>query len=333
MRSAADLQAIPHYSDFPLHSVRKVQESLSHRIHTVCFAKLDARMPIRGPDSTASGAASYALRQILTDPSVLVSLPKGSAGRPADVGLFGYGGIRGNTVAVDTTIASILAVSSSDPTTALRAAERHNKIQKYDEGVRNAAGKLRFLPFAVSEFGPLAPHAEAFLEQVDTSRRLGAVEVAQLLTCSRVVEALEDELELQLLVLALALAQQELDDLSGATGAVLRRWSTTARALLKAAAGKVRISGLLKRASNQQGAARLASIIGAAHASATNASPLAANKFKQSVSKRRGDAALQPPTAAWAAPEGTSEPASGAEGASSSDTTVQAAAPQPSPHK
>eukprot|EP00873_Tetraselmis_striata_P044262 jgi/Tetstr1/464526/TSEL_009283.t1 len=100
--------------------------------------------------------------QILTDPSVLVSLPKGSDGRPADVGLFGYGGIRGNTVAVDTTIAPILGVSTSDPTTALRAAERH-KIQKYDEGVRNAAGMLRFVHFAVSEFGSLAPHAEAFL--------------------------------------------------------------------------------------------------------------------------------------------------------------------------
>eukprot|EP00873_Tetraselmis_striata_P017696 jgi/Tetstr1/437960/TSEL_026590.t1 len=35
MRSAADLQAIPHYSDFPLHSMRKVQETPSHRIHTV----------------------------------------------------------------------------------------------------------------------------------------------------------------------------------------------------------------------------------------------------------------------------------------------------------
>jgi len=175
---------------------------------------------------------------------------------------------------------------------------------------------------------------DAVKEQVDNSRRLGAVEVAQLLTCSRVkadVEALAGELELQLL--ALALAQQELDDFGGATGAVLRRWSTTGGAALKAAAGKVRVSGLLKRASNQQGAARLASIIGAAHASAANASPLAANKFKRSVSKRRGEAALQRPTAAWAAPEGTSKPASGAEGASSSDTTVQAVPPQPSPQK
>eukprot|EP00873_Tetraselmis_striata_P011817 jgi/Tetstr1/432081/TSEL_021552.t1 len=287
MRSAADLRAIPHYSDFPLHSMRKVQETLSHRIHTVRFAKLVARMPTSGPDSNrfrgrllraataflvtdppsegrlgevrerspeyydsmfrvaacrpfrlpaapvlslgepcpcascsfsvqgmlarfedagveftpstwavayadhvarcSGGVSNHAAHewaahglsdichdvksalgvgvQILTDPSVLVSLPKGSDGRPADVGLFGYGGIRGNSVAIDTTIAPILGVSSSDPTTALRAAERH-KIQKYDEGVRNAAGMLRFVPFAVSEFGSLAPHAEAFLVEL-----------------------------------------------------------------------------------------------------------------------------------------------------------------------
>eukprot|EP00873_Tetraselmis_striata_P016570 jgi/Tetstr1/436834/TSEL_025612.t1 len=51
MRSEADLQAIPHYSDFILHSMRKVQEALSHRIHTVRFAKLAARMPTSSPDS------------------------------------------------------------------------------------------------------------------------------------------------------------------------------------------------------------------------------------------------------------------------------------------
>eukprot|EP00873_Tetraselmis_striata_P028705 jgi/Tetstr1/448969/TSEL_036194.t1 len=51
MRSAADLQAIPHYSDFPLHSMRKVQGTLSHRIHTVRFTKLAARMHESGPDN------------------------------------------------------------------------------------------------------------------------------------------------------------------------------------------------------------------------------------------------------------------------------------------
>eukprot|EP00873_Tetraselmis_striata_P026214 jgi/Tetstr1/446478/TSEL_003601.t1 len=53
------------------------------------------------------------------------------------------------------------------------------KIQKYDEGVRNAAGMLRFVPFAVSEFGSLAPHAEAFLvelakaSQAHTGQKIG----------------------------------------------------------------------------------------------------------------------------------------------------------------
>eukprot|EP00873_Tetraselmis_striata_P020702 jgi/Tetstr1/440966/TSEL_029234.t1 len=254
-RAAADLQAIPHYSDFPLHSMLKVQETLSHRIHTVRFAKLAARMPTCGSDSNrfrgrllraataflvtdppsmlarfedagveftpSSWAVAYADHvarcsggdsnhaahewaahglseichdvksavgvgvQILTDPSVLVSLPKGSDGRPADVGLFGYGGIRGNTVAVDTTIAPILGVSTSDPTTALRAAERH-KIQKYDEGVRNAAGMLRFVPFAVSEFGSLAPHAEAFLvELAKASHAHTGQKIGQLLSAWR----------------------------------------------------------------------------------------------------------------------------------------------------
>eukprot|EP00873_Tetraselmis_striata_P041203 jgi/Tetstr1/461467/TSEL_006575.t1 len=307
MRSAADLRAIPHYSDFPLHSMRKVQETLSHRIHTVRFAKLVARMPTSGPDSNrfrgrllraatafpvtdppsegrlgevrerspeyydsmfrvaacrpfglpaapvlslgepcpcascsfsvqgmlarfedagveftpstwavayadhvarcSGGVSNHAAHewaahglsdichdvksamgvgvQILTDPLVLVSLPKGSDGRPADVGLFGYGGIRGNTVAIDTTIAPILGVSSSDPTTALRAAERH-KIQKYDEGVRNAAGMLRFVPFAVSEFGSLAPHAEAFLvELAKASHTHTGQKIGQLLSAWR----------------------------------------------------------------------------------------------------------------------------------------------------
>eukprot|EP00873_Tetraselmis_striata_P018435 jgi/Tetstr1/438699/TSEL_027248.t1 len=183
MRSAADLQAIPHYSDFPLHSMRKVQETLSHRIHTlgrsctlitwhVLWGRLQSR---RTRNEWAAHGLSDVCHdvksapgvgvQILTDPSVLVSLPKGSDGRPADVGLFGYGGIHGDTVAVDTTIAPILGPSSSDPTTTLRALERH-KIQKYDEGVRNAAGMLRFVPFVVSEFGLLAPHAQAFLVEL-----------------------------------------------------------------------------------------------------------------------------------------------------------------------
>eukprot|EP00873_Tetraselmis_striata_P012895 jgi/Tetstr1/433159/TSEL_022491.t1 len=151
MRSAADLQAIPHYSDFPLHSMRKSMLArfedagveFTPSTWAVAYADHVARCSGGDSNHAAHEWAAHGLSdichdvksalgvgvEILTDPSVLVSLPKGSDGWPADVGLFKYGGIRGNTVAVDTTIAPILGVSTSDPTTALRAAERH-KIQK-----------------------------------------------------------------------------------------------------------------------------------------------------------------------------------------------------------
>eukprot|EP00873_Tetraselmis_striata_P033428 jgi/Tetstr1/453692/TSEL_040648.t1 len=77
MRSAADLQAIPHYSDFPLHSgdsSHAAHEWATHGLFDVCH---DVK--------SAMGVGV----QILTDPSVLVFLPKGSDGRPVDVGLFG----------------------------------------------------------------------------------------------------------------------------------------------------------------------------------------------------------------------------------------------------
>eukprot|EP00873_Tetraselmis_striata_P006577 jgi/Tetstr1/426841/TSEL_017056.t1 len=134
MRSAADLQAIPHYSDFPLHSMRKVQETLSHRIHTVRFAKLAARMPTSGPDSNR---------------------------------------FRGRLLRAAT------AFLVTDP-------PKRRKIQKYDEGVRNAAGMLRFVPFAVSEFGSLVPHAEAFLvELAKASQAHTGQKIGQLLSAWR----------------------------------------------------------------------------------------------------------------------------------------------------
>eukprot|EP00873_Tetraselmis_striata_P026370 jgi/Tetstr1/446634/TSEL_034157.t1 len=124
--------------------------------------------------------------QILTDPSVLVSLPKGSDGWPADVGLFGYGGIRGNTVAIDTTIAPMhprrVKLGSNDCFEGCRAPQNLED----DEGVRNAAGMLRFVPFAVSEFGSLAPHAEAFLvELAKASHTLTGQKIGQLLSAWR----------------------------------------------------------------------------------------------------------------------------------------------------
>eukprot|EP00873_Tetraselmis_striata_P023889 jgi/Tetstr1/444153/TSEL_032048.t1 len=109
--------------------------------------------------------------QILTDPSVLVSLPKGSDGRPADVGLFGYGGIRGNTVAVDTTIAPILGVSTSDPTIALRAAERR-KIQ--NPKIKWSEAANRVLPNSPVAGAPSGAWWSNSGTAADESERVGA---------------------------------------------------------------------------------------------------------------------------------------------------------------
>eukprot|EP00873_Tetraselmis_striata_P017493 jgi/Tetstr1/437757/TSEL_026411.t1 len=90
-------------------------------------------------------------RTILTDPSVLGSLPKGSDGRRPMLGFL-----------------------------------ERRKIQKYDEGVRNAAGMLRFVPFAVSEFGSLAPHVGAFLvELAKASHTHTSQKIGQLLSAWR----------------------------------------------------------------------------------------------------------------------------------------------------
>eukprot|EP00873_Tetraselmis_striata_P035282 jgi/Tetstr1/455546/TSEL_042368.t1 len=86
MRSAADLQAILHYSDFPLHSMRKVEETMSHRIHTVHFAKLAARMPTSGFDSSRfrGRLLRAAIAFLVTDPPTW-RLP-GSLGSTSHIG-------------------------------------------------------------------------------------------------------------------------------------------------------------------------------------------------------------------------------------------------------
>eukprot|EP00873_Tetraselmis_striata_P009246 jgi/Tetstr1/429510/TSEL_019415.t1 len=60
-------------------------------------------------------------------------------------------------------------------------------MQKYDEGVRNAAVMLRFVLFAVSEWSSsLAPHAEAFLvELAKASHTHTRQKIGQLLSAWR----------------------------------------------------------------------------------------------------------------------------------------------------
>jgi hypothetical protein len=103
--------------------------------------------------------------EVLTDPTMLVQLPNGNDGLPADVGVLHYHGIRGSKIAFDAVVSGLFDGSSPpSPEVALRRAEK-TKFDKYSEGVRTCPD-IRFIPFAVTEFGTLGGHATAFLMEV-----------------------------------------------------------------------------------------------------------------------------------------------------------------------
>jgi hypothetical protein len=96
---------------------------------------------------------------------MLVQLPNGNDGLPADVGVLHYHGIRGSKLALDAVVSGLFGVSSRMfPEVALRSAEK-TKFEKYSEGVRSRPD-IRIIPFAVTEFGTLGGHATAFLTEL-----------------------------------------------------------------------------------------------------------------------------------------------------------------------
>jgi hypothetical protein len=103
--------------------------------------------------------------EVLTYPTMLVQLPNGNDGLPVDVGVVYYHGIRGSELAIDPVVSGLFGVSSPpSPEVALRHTER-TKFDKYSEGVRSRPN-IRFIPFAVTEFGTLGGHATAFLTEL-----------------------------------------------------------------------------------------------------------------------------------------------------------------------
>ena len=103
--------------------------------------------------------------EVLTDPTMLVQLPNGNDGLPADVGVLHYHGIRGSKLALDAVVSGLFGVSSPpSPEVVLRRDEK-TKFEKYSEGVRSRPD-IRFIPFVVTEFGTLGGHATAFLTEL-----------------------------------------------------------------------------------------------------------------------------------------------------------------------
>jgi hypothetical protein len=88
--------------------------------------------------------------EALTDPTMLVQLPCGNDGLPADVGILHYYGIRGSKLALDAVVSGMFGVlSPPSPELVLRRAEKP-KFEKYSEEERSRPD-ICFIPFAVTE--------------------------------------------------------------------------------------------------------------------------------------------------------------------------------------
>jgi hypothetical protein len=109
----------------------------------------------------------------------------GNDGLPADVGVLHYHGIRGSKLALDAVVFGLFGVSSPpSPEVALRRAEKTN-FDKYSEGVRSRPD-IRFIHFAVMEFGTLGGHVTAFLTELAKQAAASkGMHVGKLLTSCR----------------------------------------------------------------------------------------------------------------------------------------------------
>jgi hypothetical protein len=102
---------------------------------------------------------------VVTDPTTLGQLPNRNDGLPADVGVLHYHGIRGSKLALDAVVSGLFGVSSpTSPEVTLRRADE-TKFEKFSEGVRSRTD-IRFIPFALTEFGTLGGHATEFLSEL-----------------------------------------------------------------------------------------------------------------------------------------------------------------------
>jgi hypothetical protein len=114
--------------------------------------------------SEVRGALGFGV-EVLTDPAMLAQLPNGNDGFPADMGVLHYHGIRGSKLALDAVVSGLFGVFSlPSPDVALRRAEK-TKFEKYSEGMRSRPD-IRFIPYAVTEFGALGGHATASLNEL-----------------------------------------------------------------------------------------------------------------------------------------------------------------------
>jgi hypothetical protein len=73
-----------------------------------------------------------------------------------------YHGTRGSKLAIDAVVSGLFGVSSPPSLELSLSRVEKTKSEKYSEGMRSRR-YIRFIPFAVTEFGALGGHATAFL--------------------------------------------------------------------------------------------------------------------------------------------------------------------------
>jgi hypothetical protein len=94
---------------------------------------------------------------------MLVQLPNGNDGLPADADVLHYHAIRGSRLALDAVVSGMIGVSSPpSPEVDLSRVER-TKFEKYSEGCRP---DIRFIRFTITELCTLGGHATAFLTEL-----------------------------------------------------------------------------------------------------------------------------------------------------------------------
>jgi hypothetical protein len=144
-----------------------------------CATAFDDHLARRGEDASVHTAYSWLVTapseiisevrgalgvgvEVPTYPTMLVQLPNGNDAPPTDVGVLHYHGIRGSKLALDAVVSGLFGVSCPPSPKVARRCDEKTKFEKYSEGMRSRPD-IRFIPFAVTDFGTLGGHATAFL--------------------------------------------------------------------------------------------------------------------------------------------------------------------------
>jgi hypothetical protein len=100
--------------------------------------------------------------EVLTDPTMLVHLPNGNDGLPADVRVLHFHGIRGSKLALHAVVSGLFGVSSPPSLKVTLRRAQKTKFEQFVEKVRSRPD-IHFMLFAFAEFGTLGGHTTAFL--------------------------------------------------------------------------------------------------------------------------------------------------------------------------